>query len=384
MTKKILVVDDDKDVIASLRFQLGRRFEIETANGVDYGVKAILQDGPYAVVLSDLRMPHMDGIRFLTWVESQSPDTVRIMMTAYADLEVAMTAINDGHVFRFLTKPCAPRQLFKALEDGIRQHELVEVERTLLQDTLSGSIRLLTELLALSDDTGFSRAQRTRDYINTLLPDKDRRNTWEMEVAAMLSDIGTITIPDSVIAKVQEGAILNKIEEGIYNRIPHIGHNLLANIPRLNNVARIVLYRHKHFDGTGIPKDSVAGPDLPYESRVLKVIGDLVELEFKGMLRGEAFQELLKRDGWYDPEIIQKLSDLPAIKNGPPVTAHTRASRVGVSDLRPGLVLKEPIITARGLRLVNQGSLISAPMLEKIRNHAELTGIREPIEILPG
>ncbi|MCL5020736.1 MAG: hypothetical protein M1339_03555, partial [Bacteroidetes bacterium] len=199
---------------------------------------------------------------------------------------------------------------------------------------------------------------------------------------AMLSDIGAVTIPDSVLQKVQEGALLNKIEEAMYDRIPRIGHDLLANIPRLSNVAKIVLYRQKHFDGSGFPEDSVSGENIPYESRVLKVLGDLVDLEFKGRLRGEAFQEIISRTGWYDPQILQKLADLPAIKNGPASSIGRKVARVGVGELRPGLILKEPIITARGLRLVDKGASISAPMIEKIRNHAELTGIREPIEVL--
>lgn len=382
MNKRILVVDDDKDVLASLRFQLGRKCEIETANGVEYGVKAVLESGPYAAVLSDLRMPRLDGMRFLTWVESQSPETVRILLTAYADLETSITAINDGHVFRFLTKPCAPPQLFKALEDGLRQYGLIETERNLLKDTLSGSIKLLTELLALSNNQAFSRAERTRDYIRTLFPGDNQKHAWELEVTAMLANIGAITVPDSIIQKTEEGAILNDTEEGIFSRIPEIGSILLANVSRLSNVANIVLYSRKHFDGKGFPNDNVSGKDIPYESRVLKVLGDLVDLEFKGALRSEAFREMTKRTGWYDPELMAKLSESPAIRNQAGASTGSRVTKRGVEELRPGLILKEPIVTSRGLRLVNRGARISAAMLEKIRNHAELTGVREPIEIL--
>lgn len=383
MTKRILIVDDDSEVLSSLRFQLGSNFEVETANGVEYGIKAVLTTGPYAVVVSDLKMPHVDGMRFLTWLETQAPDTVRILYTAYADLRVSLDAINEGHVFRFLTKPAATKDLFKALEDALRQHELVESERSLLHNTLSGSVSLLTELLAMANAVSFGRAEKTRDYVRTFLASGKIRDRWEFEVAAMLSRIGTITMPETILNKVASGQELGKVEESMFDRIPKIGHDLLINIPRLNNVARIVLYHRKNFDGTGVPGDSIAGDMIPYESRVLKIFNDMVDLESTGMSRASVFGVMSGRVGWYDPEIMQKLRSIPELQQR--TESEQKAGRIAqyyVADLRPGLKLHSPVKTVKGLRLLNEGVAISAPMLEKIRNHAELTGIQEPIEVV--
>ncbi len=382
MTSKILLVDDDSEVLSSLRFQLGSRFEVETANGAEYGIRAVLTTGPYAVVVSDLRMPHVDGVRFLAWLESQAPNTVRILHTAYADLQVSISAINEGHVFRLLTKPCATKDMIRALQDGLRQYELVESEKTLLQETLSGSVSLLTELLAIADEVSFGRAEKTRDYIKAFLASEKKQDAWELGVAAMLSRIGAVTMPDTVLEKLESGKDLSPVEQSMYARIPKIGHDLLANIPRLQDVAKIVLYHQKRFDGGGSPKDPVSGDKIPYESRVVKVFSDMVDLESTGLSRAAAFGTMSSRAGWYDPEIMRKLGALPELQQDAVSQPGTkRIIQCSLSDLRPGLVLHSAIMTVRGLRLLNAGVAISPPMLEKIRNHAELTGIKEPIEI---
>ncbi len=383
MPGKILLVDDDKEVLSSLRFQLGSKFEIETANGADYGIKAVLTTGPYAVVVSDLRMPRVDGVRFLTWLESQAPNTVRILYTAYADLHVSLNAINEGHVFRLLTKPAATKDIMKALEDGLRQYELVESERNLLQDTLSGSVSLLTELLAIADDVSFGRAEKTRDYVKAFVANEKIKDSWELEVSAMLARIGTITMPDAILDKVATGKTLEKLEQSMFDRIPKIGHDLLVNIPRLNNVARIVKYHQKRFDGSGLPNEPIRGQEIPFESRVLKVFSDMVDLESSGKSRLDAFAELSSRSNWYDPEIVKKLGDLPELRKvGETSGPAKRIVQCAVRDLRPGMVLHSEITTVRGLRLLNAGVSISLPMLEKIRNHAELNGVVEPIEVV--
>lgn len=383
MTRKILVVDDDKELLASLKLQLGNRFEIETANGAEYGIKAVLTTGPYAVVVSDLRMPHVDGVRFLTWLESQAPHTVRILHTAFADLRVSVDAINEGHVFRLLTKPCGTKDMFKALEDGLRQFELVEAEHNLLHDTLSGSVGLLTELLAVADPVSFGRAEKTRDYVKAFVASGKNQDDWEVEVAAMLSRIGAVTMPDTILDKIASGEELAKVERSMFERIPRIGHDLLLNIPRLSKVARIILYHQKNFDGTGVPIDPLKGGAIPYESRVLRVFSDMVDLEATGTPRANAFSIMMSRPGWYDPDIMMKLNELPELqKQSEGGHAINRIIQCSVRDLRPGLVLNAAIKTVIGLRLVNAGVPISAPMLEKIRNHAELTGIEEPIEVV--
>ncbi len=130
---KILIVDDDLRMLDAYRRHLKRAFEVDAAKSGEHGITMVSQRGPYAVIISDFRMPGMDGIEFLTRVREAAPDSVRMMLTGYADLEIVMEAVNEGYIFRFLTKPCKPDVLRGALEAGVRQYQLLEKERELAE-----------------------------------------------------------------------------------------------------------------------------------------------------------------------------------------------------------------------------------------------------------
>src|SRR5438105_2797905 len=128
MKRKILCVDDEENVLRAFERNLRSRFDIETAVGPLEGLAAVANRGPYAVIVSDLRMPHMDGIQFLSAVRTQSPDTVRLILTGNADLQTAIASVNEGSVFQFLTKPCPVEKLSSALEAALKQHQLITAE----------------------------------------------------------------------------------------------------------------------------------------------------------------------------------------------------------------------------------------------------------------
>ncbi|MFW5731545.1 MAG: response regulator [Desulfonatronovibrionaceae bacterium] len=145
---KVLFVDDDQNILQGFKRILRKQFQVDTASGPVEGMRAINEKGPYAVVVADLRMPEMSGIELLSRVRSLFPDTVRIMLTGQGDLDSAVKAINAGNVFRFLTKPCYPANLEKALKDGIEQYRLITAEKEIMEKTVSGITQVLTEILA--------------------------------------------------------------------------------------------------------------------------------------------------------------------------------------------------------------------------------------------
>ena len=122
MSNKILFVDDDSNILDAYKRQLKRQFNVDTAQGGEEGINAIVNNGPYAVIVSDLRMPGMDGNQFLSRVKDLAPESIRMMLTGFADLKTAMDAINRGNIFRLLTKPCAKEVLTDALSEGIEQY----------------------------------------------------------------------------------------------------------------------------------------------------------------------------------------------------------------------------------------------------------------------
>ncbi len=141
---RVLCVDDEPALLAGLVNYLGERYRVTTAVGPTAGLKALTESGPFQVVVADLRMPVMDGTKFLARVRSMSRDTVRILLTGYADLEGAIAAVNQGQIFRFLTKPCAPETLLRAIDDGLEQYRLETADRRLLEREVG---RLTTQVL---------------------------------------------------------------------------------------------------------------------------------------------------------------------------------------------------------------------------------------------
>ena len=164
-------------------------------------------------------------------------------------------------------------------------------------------------------------------------------------------------------------------------RVPEFGSKLLANIPRLEPVAQIVLYQNKHFDGSGFPADACAGDAIPIGARILKVLNDLIDLETKGMARVQALQEMQQRFGWYDPRVLDAAfvrfdAYLPKASSAPRAT-----QAVSVNDLRAGQVFTSNVYTADNVLIVKAGTRVSAMLLERLRNFARLQGLREPLEV---
>jgi len=152
MAEKVLFVDDEPPVLEGYQRLLRREFEVETAVGGEQGLTSIQGRGPYALVVSDMRMPGMDGVQFLSRVKQLAPDTVRMVLTGQADMTAAMNAVNEGNIFRFLTKPCDKETLSKAITTGFVQYRLVMAEKVLLENTLMGSIKVPRSIIALCLD----------------------------------------------------------------------------------------------------------------------------------------------------------------------------------------------------------------------------------------
>ena len=141
MQERILLVDDDRNILDGYRRSLHGEFQVETAESGQEAVKLLESSGPYAVVISDMRMPGMDGIELLKRVKTASPDTVRIMLTGNADMQTAIEAINEGSIFRFLIKPCNKETMARTITAALVQYRLITAEKQLLEQTLSGCLQ---------------------------------------------------------------------------------------------------------------------------------------------------------------------------------------------------------------------------------------------------
>jgi response regulator RpfG family c-di-GMP phosphodiesterase len=381
MSDKILCVDDDENILTAYQRQLHKQFQIETALGAETGLRMISSGESYAVVISDLRMPGMDGIEFLAKVKQIMPDTVRMMLTGNADLQAAIEAVNQGNIFRFLTKPCSGDVLAQALQAGLQQYQLITAEKELLEQTLKGAVGVLTEILSILDTQSFGRACTLRDATRGIAKALNISDTWDLELAAMLCDIGRVTIPASTIVREQAGVPLSGVEQDMLMRVPEIGYKLLAKIPRLESVARIVLYQKKNFDGSGFPKDRVSGVRIPLGSRIIKIVSDLNQLESSGKLRDATFAILKYREGIYDPGILDCASRCLASPETSAQLIRKPIRSISVAELEVGQILRSDIVASTGTLLIAAGNRISESLRERIRNFGRLQSIREPIRV---
>jgi response regulator RpfG family c-di-GMP phosphodiesterase len=360
MSNRVLIVDDDNLVLAGYRRQLRGQYEVETALGAAEGMEILAEHEDFAVVVSDLRMPVVNGIEFLSQVRQHFPLCVRVMLTGNADLDSAIEAINEGAIFRFLTKPCPPETICKVLDAAIEQYRLVIAERELLEKTLNGSIQLLGELLALASPVAYARASRVKQIVRNLAATLGLAETWQYEIAAMLCQIGCVAVPDDVLDQVIRGDEVAIKDKLVYLAHPQQGRDLINHIPRLEGPAQIILYQHKHFDGSGYPQDSVCGPDIPYGARLLAMALEYDRLLHQGMSRESALAKMRDDRYWYDPDVLDALAVL--VNTAPGYVTR----EVPAGDLQNDMVLAEAIYTASGTLVVAKGLQVTPSLKARL------------------
>ncbi|MFN3534514.1 MAG: HD domain-containing phosphohydrolase [Desulfatiglandales bacterium] len=372
---KVLLVDDEINVLQALVRHLRKDFQITTALSAMEGLQLLEEHGPFAVVLSDLRMPGMDGLKFLSKVRERYPETVRMMLTGHADLNAAIEAINSGQVFRFMVKPCSLENLRSNLSEGVELYKLRQAEKELLEKTLKGAIKAMAEILELINPEAFGRSSRIGELVRVLSQRLKIEETWELETAALLSQIGWVIIPPKVVLKLYSGESLTGEEAQIYEMHPMIGSELIGRIPRLEGVARIIAYQEKGFDGSGIPKDAIKGEEIPLGARILKVAIDFDTYKLRTNKDMRALELMKLRPERYDPMVFEALEEFVVGAQGEEVTE----IEVNLEELKEGMVLAEDIRTKRGQLLLTRGNTVTATLIERLKNFSMSVGIKEPI-----
>lgn len=379
---RILFVDDEPDLlegVGRMLFRERQRWEMHFAPGGVAGL-AELAKAPFAVVVADMRMPQMDGIEFLKRVRQAAPDTVRMMLTGNTDQETAIKAVNDGNVFRFLTKPVEREGLVRAIEAGVEQHRLITAEKELLSGTLIGSVHLLTELLSETDPDSFTHALWLRDMARTAVREIKVANAWEVILAATLSRLAYLTLPTGLANKARARRELSPPEQEVVSQLPEVGARLISKIPRLEGVSKIVRYIGKNFDGSGLPDDEVAGQEIPLGARILRIFDDLAHLSNSEKSRYRILGLMQERRGWYDQDLLERLFPIFVPPRNPEEGDEDRVE-VSVDELHLGDRVLANVMSEDNQLILAQGNRISPASLEKIRVSAVLTGIKEPILI---
>jgi len=382
--KQILFVDDESMVLQGLQRSLRSMRSEWDMEFVENGTAALefLAARPFDVIVSDMRMPGMNGVELLSRANELFPDTTRIMLTGNADLQTAVEAVNQGHVFRFIMKPCDSDALVQVLQQAIRQHELITAERTLLEQTLKGTVHMLVDLLSFLDPVSFGKAQATGNLAEGVAREVGMDNPWVLGIASILSQIGILTLPAEVAAKLQSGGALTGEEQGLADRVPQIGAELIGNIPRMEEVADSVRYMHKNFNGTGFPQDNLKEERIPMGGRILRVVRGFEGLKAGNGSEAEVLAAMALNPISYDPHVVQALASF--LRRGKGEAAGPVPRPVSLAELQEGHLLVHGIETVEGLLILPEGTLLGAVHLQKLHNFSRIFHIREPIVVMGG
>jgi response regulator RpfG family c-di-GMP phosphodiesterase len=369
---KILLVDDEPHILAAYQRTLRRSYEINATTNPLEALLWLDQRGPFAVVCSDMRMPEMDGAQFLEQVRRVAPDTMRIMLTGNLDQATAASAVNAGKVFQFLNKPCSPEVLAQAIGEAVRQYQLINSEKELLSKTLTGSVSLLTEVLSMVNPIAFGKAARIKQLVSRICEQMRLENAWEVTVAAMLCQVGCVTISERTLAKVNSGIVLSPKEEESLANHAAAGERLIAKVPRLHGVAKMVGRQNEEFDPL---RECPPGHESIWlGADILKAVLDFDELTVAGAKPELALRSMAERAGIYNPSVLNALMEAYSVSFA--------SKTVDVSELKDGMILEEHLTNSFGEILVVQGQEITSGLRERLRSLVDKSVSIKPVRVL--
>lgn len=373
---RILLIDDDENLLKALVRLHGRKFELTPISRPVEAIQVVQSSGPFAAVFCDYQMPGLKGAACLAKIQAIAPDTVRVLLTGNNDLATAIDAINRGAVFRFLNKPCDEETFERCANDAVRQYQLLKGERDLLENTLRGAVQVMSEILSMTNPKAFGRAGRVHGIVSRLLAKRPVQDAWKTETAAMLFEVGLVAVPQDVLEALGHGVALTTAQRAMLGRHPTIGSDLLRHVPRLEEVAEIVRYQAKYFDGSGLPTDAVAGDKIHPGARILSCAIEFCRRVASGLSREGAVTAMAQEAGRFDPSVLQDLAEIELPEDA------MESAAVSVRSLRVGHVLDQDIVHSCGTLIVPKGQAITASILARLRSYADLGHIDCKISVL--
>ncbi len=373
---KILFVDDEELVLNGIQRQIGKKYKMFTAVSAQDGIKIIEKEGPFALVISDMHMPLMDGIKFLGIIKDRFPECIRVMLTGNADLDTAISAVNKGNIFRFIMKPCPTEVLEQVITASLDQFHLIKTERELLEKTLKGTIKILIDILSMANSVAFRKASRIKYFAGEIATRLNLKDVWCFEIAAMLSQIGCVTIPLSVIEKIYSNQSLSSDEKKMMQEYPKIGYKLISQIPRLEFIGEMIL-RQKDDCNMEVSFKQPQEEDLiSVGAQILRVAIDFDIFLSRGFSKGRAINIMRELIGLsYNQTVMSVLKDIEI-----PVF-EKRVETVEIKYLRKNMRVEEEIRTKKGVLLVTKGQVVNDTLKKLLENHLKQQDIKDEIMV---
>ena len=309
---KILIVDDEPDNLALLYRTLRGKYEIAKSTSLLQALE-ILKQEHFHCILSDHKMPEMDGVEFLKRSHDIAPDTMRLLVTAYTDAGILIDAINYAKIYRYIKKPYNPDELLLIVENALEYWQLKYDNSALVNDLkelFAGTITAIVEALDAKDSYTLGRSRRVTFYAVKMAKALHLSDTTvgKIELAGLLHDIGMIGVSDDILAKVE------KLTQDEYDEIKkHVHHSvrILDDIKQLADVVEIIKYHHEFYDGTGYPY-ALKGEDIPIGSRIIAVAD-----AFDSMVTPKVYRQQV-----VPSEALAKIKALVGVQFDPMVVEH--------------------------------------------------------------
>ncbi len=364
---RVLFVDDEPQLLESIKLAVRKQYRVTTAESGQEALDLFAASEnakPFDCVVSDMRMPEMTGARLLTTLREKYPDVPRLLLSGQSDFESALAAINDAKIFRFLTKPCSRELLIESIDEALEQARLRETERDLLNNTLSGTVSMLTEVLGLVSSSAYSRTVRLHETVTGICAALQRPIPWDLNLATNLSQIGFVVMP----AAEEGGAALD-------GHHVEIARDLLGKIARMETVADMV--GHQLDSGpTFSAADPADWPPAALNTEILRVAVAFDTLIVKGLSRTAAADVLFNQE---NPPPRFLTDALKSFNPGSEAMVEVAAT---VEQLSPGMKLTAPIKTTGGPKLVSADTVLTSALIGRIKAFAKGNGVVEPISVL--
>jgi response regulator RpfG family c-di-GMP phosphodiesterase len=371
----VLVVDDVPDnleLLCSMLRSLGHEPR-PVPNG--HLALSAARSSPPDLVLLDMMMPGMDGYAVLHVLKSdRSLQHIPVIMVSALDEQDGAVRCIEAGADDYLTKPVSEMLLGARVSAGLQRKRWYDSERELLERTLTGTVALLTGILARVNHTAFDRAVRVHELMQRVATAIAPESCWEFEISAMFSQLGCLDIPAATLELAYSGQPLAPDEQARYDAHPAVGSGLIAAIPRLEGVARNVAYQHKNQDGTGFPDDGVAGRDIPLGARALRAVLGYDAALVSGASSLEALGQLAEHLALYDGAILEALERVV-------LDAGYEVRAVPAAGLVEGMELMHDVLSTDGEVLVAKGRRVTAIMRERL---AHGVSVRQPILVRAG
>jgi FixJ family two-component response regulator len=356
---RVLFVDDEQRLLESIAINLRKDYDVHVATSGDQALSKLSELRNVAVVVSDFRMPQMDGATFLHEVMSRAPQTTRILLTGEAGIDGAKDAVNKGQIFRFLTKPCPNEQLKQVLEEGVAHHRYLTAERAVMQETLIECIAALMEVLAVTNPVAFGRAQRIKQLVTELAERLGMGQSWQLEAAALLSQLGYFAESPVLAEKIYYGRQLSPAEQQRAAAVPGNAMRLLEHIPRLEPVIQILAALEWTDEQLARAGERMVG----LGSRTLCAALEFDMLSTQGVAKDQIMSKLRARESRFGAKVLDAIAAMvgatAAVQEAPDVSLPLRQAI-------PGMRLRDEIRTHAGALLVPIGFEISLRLIERI------------------